>query len=96
MGTMVPSLFHPGVQFKNVLLGNFHGEDPTLTNSTLSSSVSHQQLRCDVIIDVIDNIYLETTTHELYLDDSPEEFLIRARNQDGGSYATNLSMNRVV
>jgi len=49
----------------------------------LCSLATHQELRCDVIIDVIDNVYLETTTNELYLDDSPEEFLVRAMNQDG-------------
>ena len=42
-----------------------------------------QQLRCDVIIDDIETIAIETTTRELYLDDSPEEIEIRAMNEEG-------------
>ena len=65
------------IQHANYRLVECHNEN------VLCSSATHQELRCDVIIDVIDNIYLETTTNELYLDDSPEEFLVRAMNQDG-------------
>ena len=46
-------------------------------------SVSGAKLRCDVIVDEIYSIAIETTTHELYLDDSPEEFVIRAMNEEG-------------
>ena len=45
--------------------------------------VSGNQLRCDVIVDAINSLAIETTTHELYLDDSPEEFVIRAMNDEG-------------
>ena len=45
--------------------------------------MSGNQLRCDVIVDVINSLAIETTTHELYLDDSPEEFVIRAMNDEG-------------
>ena len=45
--------------------------------------VTGSQLRCDVIVDRIESIAIETTTHELYLDDSPEEFVIRAMNDEG-------------
>ena len=45
--------------------------------------VSGAKLRCDVIVDEIYSIAIETTTHELYLDDSPEEFVIRAMNEEG-------------
>ncbi len=46
-------------------------------------SVSGQQLRCDVIVDVIHSIYVETTTRELYLEDSPEQFVVRALDDEG-------------
>jgi len=45
--------------------------------------VTGQQLRCDVIVDDIAKIEIVTTTKELYLDDTPEEFEIRAINQEG-------------
>ena len=36
-----------------------------------------------MIVDEIKTIDVETTTHELYLDDSPEEFVIRGMNDEG-------------
>ena len=45
--------------------------------------VSGQQLRCDVIVDVIDAIDIETTTRELYLEDSPEQFILRGLDDEG-------------
>ena len=46
-------------------------------------TVTGEELRCDVIVDKIQAIEIETTTHELYLDDSPEEFVMRAVNDEG-------------
>jgi len=40
-------------------------------------------LRCDVIVDEIVKVEIETTTKELFLDDSPEEFVLRAVNDKG-------------
>jgi len=40
--------------------------------------VTGEQLRCDVIIDKLVEFEVDTTTRELFLDDSPEEFVIRA------------------
>ena len=54
-----------------------------LVDSPFFVSVSGLQLRCDVIVDEIYKIEIETQTHELFLDDSPEEFLIRASNEEG-------------
>ena len=45
--------------------------------------MSGQQLRCDVIVDVISKIEIETTTRELYLEDSPEEFTVRGLDDEG-------------
>ena len=45
--------------------------------------VSGQQVRCDVIVDVIRAIDIETTTKELYLEDSPEQFLLRGLDDEG-------------
>ena len=47
-------------------------------------SVSGQKLRCDVIVDVIHSIEIETTTRELYLEDSPESFSVRGVDDEGG------------
>jgi len=48
-------------------------------------SVHGEQLRCDVIVDMPSQFQIDTTTQELYLDDSPEEFVIRAKNDKGKS-----------
>ena len=40
-------------------------------------------MRCDVIVDVIRAIDIETTTKELYLEDSPEQFLLRGLDDEG-------------
>ncbi len=53
---------------------------PHIFNSELLLIVTGQELRCDVIVDEITQMHIETTTKELFLDDSPEEFIIRARN----------------
>lgn len=44
---------------------------------------SGQIIRCDVIIDNIDLIDIITTTRVLYLGDSPEEFELRALDDEG-------------
>jgi len=46
-------------------------------------TVTGQPLRCDVIVDEIVKVEIETTTKELFLDDSPEEFVLRAVNDKG-------------
>ena len=47
------------------------------------SQESGEVLRCDVIVDSIASIGVETTTRELYLEDSPEKFQIFARDSEG-------------
>jgi len=58
-----------------------------MANHVLQSNVlfvvTGQPLRCDVIVDEIVKVEIETTTKELFLDDSPEEFVLRAVNDKG-------------
>ena len=56
---------------------------PRMKLKLLFLVVSGQQLRCDVIVDVIDAIDIETTTRELYLEDSPEQFKLRGLDDEG-------------
>lgn len=37
-------------------------------------------LRCDVIVDAISDIEIVTVTREIYLEDAPEMFIVRAKN----------------
>ena len=55
--------------------------------------VSGQQVRCDVIVDVIHSIDVETTTRELYLEDSPEQFFLRGLDDEG---AYEISIKTIV
>ncbi|XP_078582959.1 nuclear pore membrane glycoprotein 210-like [Branchiostoma floridae x Branchiostoma japonicum] len=47
-----------------------------------------QMLRCDVIVDRIHSITVETTTRELYLEDSPESFEIKALDDELNTFSS--------
>lgn len=50
------------------------------------NSETGEVLRCDVIVDSITAIGIETTTRVLYLEDSPEKFQIWAKDSEGTDY----------
>ncbi|CAH1786082.1 unnamed protein product [Owenia fusiformis] len=52
------------------------------------NELTGQQLRADVIVDVIYAIDMVTTTRELHLEDPPEEFQIRALCDQGNTFST--------
>ncbi|XP_058055409.1 nuclear pore membrane glycoprotein 210 [Anopheles bellator] len=45
-------------------------------------------LRCDVILDVIDQLGVLTTTRELYLEEAPETFELWAQDAQGNAFTT--------
>ncbi|GFG29271.1 hypothetical protein Cfor_07948 [Coptotermes formosanus] len=45
-------------------------------------------LRCDVIVDVISALDLVTTTRELYMEEAPEAFEVRAYDDQGNEFST--------
>ncbi|KMQ97059.1 putative nuclear pore membrane glycoprotein 210 [Lasius niger] len=45
-------------------------------------------LRCDVIVDAIFSLNLITTTRELYIEDIPEAFEVRAYDEQGNEFTT--------
>uniref|UniRef100_A0A1A9WQW2 BIG2 domain-containing protein n=1 Tax=Glossina brevipalpis TaxID=37001 RepID=A0A1A9WQW2_9MUSC len=45
-------------------------------------------LRCDVILDVIDKLGVITTTRQLYLEEAPEAFVLRAEDSQGNAFTT--------
>lgn len=45
-------------------------------------------LRCDVIVDVIDSLDIVTTTRELYMEEAPEAFEVRAYDDQGNEFTT--------
>lgn len=49
---------------------------------------SDEVLRCDVILDVIDQLGVLTTTHELYLEEAPETFELLAHDSQGNAFST--------
>lgn len=52
-------------------------------------------LRCDVILDVIDNLGVLTTTRELYLEEAPETFELWAQDSQG-KYLPSVEKSRYV
>ncbi|KAM9324460.1 nuclear pore membrane glycoprotein 210 [Gastrophryne carolinensis] len=51
-----------------------------------------QVLRCDAIVDVINEIQIVSTTRELYLEDSPLELTIQALDSEGNTFSTLAGM----
>lgn len=49
---------------------------------------SGEVMRCDVILDVIDELVVLTTTRELYLEEAPETFELRASDSLGNAFTT--------
>lgn len=49
----------------------------------LEDVVSGQILRCDVIVDVIYALNITTTTRELFIEEAPEKFEVRAFDEQG-------------
>ncbi|KAF5274371.1 hypothetical protein FQA39_LY07251 [Lamprigera yunnana] len=49
---------------------------------------TNQVLRCDIIVDVIDSLAIVTTTRELYVEEAPEAFEIRAYDALGNEFTT--------
>ncbi|CRK92901.1 CLUMA_CG006282, isoform A [Clunio marinus] len=45
-------------------------------------------LRCDVILDVIDTFNVHTTTRELFLEEAPETFELKAQDANGNDFTT--------
>jgi len=44
--------------------------------------------RCDVIVDVIDKLKVHTTTRQLYLEEAPETFELRAEDSQGNGFTS--------
>lgn len=62
-----------------------HHRDPSRVTTFLlaENQETGEILRCDVIVDAIETIGIETTARELYLDELPEKFQLWARDSDG-------------
>uniref|UniRef100_A0A4X2LUM8 Nucleoporin 210 like n=1 Tax=Vombatus ursinus TaxID=29139 RepID=A0A4X2LUM8_VOMUR len=54
--------------------------------------VTDHELRCDVKVDVIDNIEIISRTRELYVDDSPLELMVRALDAEGNTFSSLAGM----
>lgn len=54
------------------------------TDTVLAEDIhSGISLRCEVILDVISSLDIVTTTREIFLDESPEAFEVRAYDDQG-------------
>ncbi|GAB1287765.1 Nuclear pore membrane glycoprotein 210-like [Apodemus speciosus] len=57
-----------------------------------ATQVTDHELRCDVKVDVIDNIEIVSRTRELYVDDAPLELMVRALDSKGNTFSTLAGM----
>lgn len=42
-----------------------------------------QTLRCDIIVDIINDLQISTTTRELFMEEAPETFEVKAYDDQG-------------
>lgn len=54
----------------------------------VEDQLTGEVLRCDVILDVIHELVVLTTTRELYLEEAPETFELRAVDGQGNAFST--------
>ncbi|CAH1996561.1 unnamed protein product [Acanthoscelides obtectus] len=47
-----------------------------------------QTLRCDIIVDVIHELSISTTTRELFMEEAPEDFEVKALDDQGNEFST--------
>ena len=55
---------------------------------TAEDTTTGLMLRADVIVDSIHELKIVTKTHELYLEETPEKFEVRAYDQQGNEFST--------
>ena len=61
------------------------------TQAIITAEDAHSDghiLRCDVIVDKIHRLQIVTKTHELFLEEAPEEFDVRAYDDQGNEFST--------
>lgn len=57
-------------------------------NIIAESRETGEVLRCDVILDFISTFGVHTTTRELYLEEAPETFELKAQDSSGNDFTT--------
>lgn len=59
--------------------------DPSRQTAIVIAQEVHsgQILRCDILVDVIDSLRIVTTTRELFVEEAPEAFEVRAYDNQG-------------
>lgn len=60
----------------------------TKAQSVVTAEENGHVLRCDVIVDKIHSLQIVTKTHELFLEEAPEEFQVRAYDDQGNEFTT--------
>ncbi|XP_029037862.1 nuclear pore membrane glycoprotein 210 [Osmia bicornis bicornis] len=72
-----------------ILIQTITREATRNTAIVLAEDVNNGQfLRCDVIVDAIFSLNLVTTTRELYIEEAPEAFEVRAYDEQGNEFTT--------
>ncbi|XP_078048616.1 nucleoporin 210 isoform X1 [Augochlora pura] len=72
-----------------ILIQTITRESSRNTAIVLAEDVNTGQfLRCDVIVDAIFSLNLVTTTRELYIEEAPEAFEVRAYDEQGNEFTT--------
>uniref|UniRef100_UPI00398F7D21 nuclear pore membrane glycoprotein 210-like isoform X1 n=2 Tax=Pristiophorus japonicus TaxID=55135 RepID=UPI00398F7D21 len=86
----IESVYQNDTECSNTALISVRSTQPTRLISIIiaEETVTGQVLRCDVMVDIIKQIEIVSTTRELYVDDSLLKLTVRALDEEGNTFSS--------
>ncbi|XP_059511298.1 nuclear pore membrane glycoprotein 210-like [Stegostoma tigrinum] len=86
----IEPIFQNDTECSNTALISVRSTQPTRLTSIIiaEETVTGQVLRCDVMVDIINEIEIISTTRELYVDDSLLKLTVRALDAEGNTFSS--------
>ncbi|XP_041052651.1 nuclear pore membrane glycoprotein 210-like [Carcharodon carcharias] len=83
-------IYQNDTECSNTALISVRSTQPTRLTSIIiaEETVTGQVLRCDVMVDIINQIEIVSTTRELYVDDSLLKLTVRALDEEGNTFSS--------
>ncbi|XP_078404042.1 nuclear pore membrane glycoprotein 210-like [Cetorhinus maximus] len=86
----IEPIYQNDTECSNTALISVRSTQPTRLTSIIiaEETVTGQVLRCDVMVDIINQIEIVSTTRELYVDDSLLKLTVRALDEEGNTFSS--------
>ncbi|XP_038670312.1 nuclear pore membrane glycoprotein 210-like isoform X3 [Scyliorhinus canicula] len=86
----IEPVYQNACECSNTALISVRSTQPTRLTSIIiaEETVTGQVLRCDVMVDLINQIEIVSTTRELYVDDSLLKLTVRALDEEGNTFSS--------